>query len=231
MTFEFWDDVRSEAEIALNYQHKFDSGSLPSGLIANWQMDGFNGSNEAVDIVTAGTGSENNLTIGQRWQQALAYTTGSAGGRPAHQRKRDRWNDRWLSSFQADPDASQGPVMSDGLFLTKAADPGSFDSLHCKGSPLGDWTVRYQEAQLLWVRFGRNLQPLESALEHSTGTTGGSIGSISQITANVEARRSAVNTKSCMLQSDRQLLAGGDPSFNYRGLMRMAKACDEVRSK
>ena len=34
-----WNEVRSEAEIALNYQHKFDSGSLPSGLIANWQMD------------------------------------------------------------------------------------------------------------------------------------------------------------------------------------------------
>ena len=26
-----WNEVRSEAEIALNYQHKFDSGSLPSG--------------------------------------------------------------------------------------------------------------------------------------------------------------------------------------------------------
>ena len=44
-TFAVWNEVRSEAEIALNYQHKFDSGSLPSGLIANWQMDGFNGSN------------------------------------------------------------------------------------------------------------------------------------------------------------------------------------------
>ena len=54
-----WDDVLSEAEIALNYQQKIDSGSLPSGLIANWQMDGFNGSNEVVDVV-----SGNNLSIG-----------------------------------------------------------------------------------------------------------------------------------------------------------------------
>ncbi|MEM6474170.1 MAG: LamG-like jellyroll fold domain-containing protein, partial [Planctomycetota bacterium] len=53
-----WNEVRSEAEIALNHQHKFDSGSLPSGLIANWQMDGFDGSNEVVDVV-----SGNNLSI------------------------------------------------------------------------------------------------------------------------------------------------------------------------
>ncbi len=54
-----WNEVRSEAEISLNYQNKFDSGSLPSGLVANWQMDGFNGSNQVVDVV-----SGNNLSIG-----------------------------------------------------------------------------------------------------------------------------------------------------------------------
>jgi len=40
-------------------QHKFASGSLPTGLLANWQMDGFNGSNQVVDVV-----SGNNLSIG-----------------------------------------------------------------------------------------------------------------------------------------------------------------------
>ncbi len=54
-----WDEVRSADEIALNYQQKFDIGSLPSGLVANWQMDGFNGSGEVVDVVSA-----NNLSIG-----------------------------------------------------------------------------------------------------------------------------------------------------------------------
>jgi len=46
-----WNEARSAVEIALNHQHKFDSGSLPGGLIANWQMDGLNGSNEVVDVV------------------------------------------------------------------------------------------------------------------------------------------------------------------------------------
>ncbi|WP_020588981.1 DUF4347 domain-containing protein [Desulfobacter curvatus] len=54
-----WNDVRSAAEIESYYQQKIDSDSLPSGLIANWQMDGFNGLNEVVDIV-----SGNNLSIG-----------------------------------------------------------------------------------------------------------------------------------------------------------------------
>ncbi len=55
-----WDEVRSAAEIALNYQSKFDNGTLPDGLIANWQMDGFDGSGEVVNIV-----SSNNLSVGK----------------------------------------------------------------------------------------------------------------------------------------------------------------------
>ncbi|MEM7454635.1 MAG: LamG-like jellyroll fold domain-containing protein, partial [Planctomycetota bacterium] len=54
-----WDEVRSEAAISLNYQQKIDSSNIPSGLVANWQMDGFDGSNEVVDTVSA-----NNLSIG-----------------------------------------------------------------------------------------------------------------------------------------------------------------------
>ena len=82
----FWSDVRSEAEIGLNYQQKFDSGSLPSGLIANWQME-FNGSSEVVDIVTAGTASENNLSIGNATGTHWLHSQ-HAGRRLAHQRKR-----------------------------------------------------------------------------------------------------------------------------------------------
>ena len=55
-----WNKVRGAVEIALSHQHKFDSGSLPSGLIANWQMDGFNGSKEVVDVVAG-----NNLSSRQ----------------------------------------------------------------------------------------------------------------------------------------------------------------------
>ncbi|MDJ0779659.1 MAG: DUF4347 domain-containing protein, partial [Gammaproteobacteria bacterium] len=39
-----WDEVRSASEITLGHGQKLDSGNLPTGLIANWQMDGFNGS-------------------------------------------------------------------------------------------------------------------------------------------------------------------------------------------
>ena len=53
-----WDSVRSAAEIALNYETPFDPASLPGGLLANWQMDGFNGANEVVDVVNG-----NNLTL------------------------------------------------------------------------------------------------------------------------------------------------------------------------
>ena len=57
-----WDEVRSEPEIALNHLQKLDltpSEVASLGLVANWQFDGFNGSNEVVDVV-----SNNNLSIG-----------------------------------------------------------------------------------------------------------------------------------------------------------------------
>ena len=57
-----WNEVRSEAEISLNHQHKLDitpAEATALGLVANWQMDGFNGSNEVVDVV-----SGNNLSVG-----------------------------------------------------------------------------------------------------------------------------------------------------------------------
>ena len=51
-TFESGTKSAAKRKSSLNYQQKLDSGSLPSGLIANWQMDGFNGSNEVVDVVS-----------------------------------------------------------------------------------------------------------------------------------------------------------------------------------
>ncbi len=53
-----WDRVQSKGEIALNAQQKFDTANLPGGLIANWQMDGFNASNDIVDVV-----SGNNFSV------------------------------------------------------------------------------------------------------------------------------------------------------------------------
>ena len=62
-----WSEVRSAQEIALNYQNKIDSSSLPATLLANWQMDQFNGSNEVVDVVGA-----NNLSIGHAAEPDLS---------------------------------------------------------------------------------------------------------------------------------------------------------------
>lgn len=53
-----WDEARSAEEISLNYQHKFDSGSLPSGLVANWQMDTIDAGGKIADVV-----GSNDLTI------------------------------------------------------------------------------------------------------------------------------------------------------------------------
>ena len=125
-----WNEVRSEAEIALNYQDKFAAGSLPSGLVANWQMDGFNGSNQVVDVV-----SGNNLSIGH------ATGTGYTASTPV--------KDLHISEnavngtsvgyvVPSDPDSPQD-VVSDGLF-TEAGNPATWAE-YTSGSTLGDWTV------------------------------------------------------------------------------------------
>jgi len=51
--FRVWDDVRSQAEVQLNYQQKIDPNNLPDNLIANWQMEELTGlSNDTlIDIV------------------------------------------------------------------------------------------------------------------------------------------------------------------------------------
>ncbi|MBK9308527.1 MAG: cadherin domain-containing protein [Nitrospira sp.] len=56
-----WNDVRSAGEIAQHYQQQLDltpAEAAAVGLVANWQMDGFDGSSQVVDIV-----SGNNLSI------------------------------------------------------------------------------------------------------------------------------------------------------------------------
>jgi hypothetical protein len=56
-----WNDVRTAGEIAQYYQQQLDvtpAEAATVGLVANWQMDGFNGSNQVVEIVTG-----NNLSI------------------------------------------------------------------------------------------------------------------------------------------------------------------------
>ena len=53
-----WDQVRTAGDIALNHDRKL-TGALPAELVANWQMDGFDGSGQVVDVVGG-----NNLSVG-----------------------------------------------------------------------------------------------------------------------------------------------------------------------
>ncbi|MEZ6122857.1 MAG: LamG-like jellyroll fold domain-containing protein [Planctomycetaceae bacterium] len=130
-----WNEVRSEAEISLNYQHKFSPGSLPSGLVANWQMDGINGSNQVVDVV-----SGNNLTVGH------ATGAGFIASTPVddlHVSENATGGASVGYVVPSDPDSPRD-IVSDGLF-TEATDPAAFQPYYSDGSgggnTIGDWTV------------------------------------------------------------------------------------------
>ena len=62
MTFEFGTKSAVKPRWRANYQQKLDvtpTEAAAMGLAANWQMDGFNGASQVVDIV-----SGSNLSIG-----------------------------------------------------------------------------------------------------------------------------------------------------------------------
>ena len=124
-----WNEVRSEAEITLNHQHKFDGGSLPSGLVANWQMDGFNGSNEVVDVV-----SGNNLSVGHA---SGAGFTASTPVEDLHIAENSANGTSVGYVVPSDPDISND-LVSDGQFLK--GDTGAWTD-YTQGQSFGDWTV------------------------------------------------------------------------------------------
>ena len=69
-----WNDVRTAGEIALDHEHKYDSSSIPTGLIANWQMKELAGSTTVVDLINPGT---RDLTV-QHVGAVGAFTPGNA---------------------------------------------------------------------------------------------------------------------------------------------------------
>ena len=162
-----WNEVRSEAEISLNYRQKFDSGSLPTGLIANWQMDGFNGSNQVVDVV-----SGNNLSIGH------ATGTGFIASTPVE--------DLHVSEIApvgtsvgfvvpSDPDAPKD-IVSDGLFLETTV-VGSF-ATYTVGQTFGGWTVTQDNVDVA-SSSGFELTPSGGQSVDLSGVNG-AFGTISQ---------------------------------------------------
>ncbi|MEM8910529.1 MAG: LamG-like jellyroll fold domain-containing protein, partial [Planctomycetota bacterium] len=151
-----WNAVRSEAEISLNHQQKFDTGSLPSGLVANWQMDGFNGSNEVVDVVSGnnlsvghatGAGFTNSTPVGDLSISEVA-TAGSSVG----------------FIVPSDPDAPRD-IVDGGSFLNTTEGNNQTGSV-------GDWTVLSGNVDVTTYESG----PLGGVAIDLNGDTTGAIG-------------------------------------------------------
>ena len=125
-----WDEVRSEAEIALNYQHKVDPASLPAGLVANWQMDGFNGANEVVDVV-----SGNNLSIG--------HAAGFTSSTPVDDLNVDENSASGTSVGFVVPTELDGPnnIVGDGSFTAAGGGYQIFTAGQTIGGAEGSWLV------------------------------------------------------------------------------------------
>ncbi|EMI57701.1 LamG-like jellyroll fold domain-containing protein, partial [Rhodopirellula sallentina] len=134
--FRVWDHARGAEEIALNHQQKLDftpAEATAEGLMANWQFDGFNGSNEVVDIVTAGTGSENNLSIGH------AVGTGFTSSTPVedlHVAENTTNGSTVGFVLPSVPDVAED-IARDGLF--NEATPST--TQYGVTGTFGDWTV------------------------------------------------------------------------------------------
>ncbi|MCC9656619.1 cadherin domain-containing protein [Rhodopirellula halodulae] len=133
-----WNQTRSEAEIESDHRTKFDENNLPIGLVANWQMDGFDGSNEVVDVV--GT---NKLSVGH------ATGTGYSTSTPVADLHITEGSDAGTSVglvVPTDPDLVVD-LVDDGLFLD-APDPGSY-TRYTTGQTFGGWTVESGNVDLL----------------------------------------------------------------------------------
>ncbi|MFK7896673.1 MAG: LamG-like jellyroll fold domain-containing protein, partial [Myxococcota bacterium] len=100
--FRIWSEARTNPEIELSHQQKYDSASLPAGLVANWQMDGLTGadSTQIVDVV-----SGNNLSIAQVGEiRSWTNPTGgvSADGNTLTYVHDDGQADGWTSQINSD---------------------------------------------------------------------------------------------------------------------------------
>ncbi len=139
--FRIWDEIRSEEEIALNYQHKLDLTPVQAeaiGLVANWKMDGFDGSGEVIDGING-----NNLSVGHAtgpWyiasepDQYLHVSTHARDGTV-------------IGFIQADESYISNDLVRDGRF-NEASDPGSFQN-YTAGQLIGDWTVSHGDVDLI----------------------------------------------------------------------------------
>jgi len=129
-----WNTARSEIEIALNHQRKFDPTALPSDLVANWQMDGFSGTgnNQITNVVNTGA----DLTIKH------ATGDGFVAGIPTDFLNIDENTANGSSVgfvVPTDPDEPQN-LVNDGLFTSRDT-TGHVEEGDTIGGPDGHWLV------------------------------------------------------------------------------------------
>ncbi|MCC9598944.1 DUF4347 domain-containing protein [Stieleria sp. JC731] len=129
-----WNDIRTEAEISLNYQQKLDLSPAEAstiGLLANWQME-LNGSNQIIDIVSEGT-TNNRLSVGHASGGGFSTSTPTTGLHIAE----DSVNGATVGYVTPSQPDTDSDVIADGLFLESLP---SGDQFGVTGS-FGDWTV------------------------------------------------------------------------------------------
>ena len=107
------------------------AAAMPSGLVANWQMDGFNGSNEVVDVSESGN---NRLSIGTRNRYRLRRQ--HAGRRPAYQRK---CTTERVLAMSCQPIRTSAMIWSMTANSSKS-DTGSWTD-YTQRANVGGWTV------------------------------------------------------------------------------------------
>jgi len=162
-----WNEVRNEADISLNYQHKLDltpAEASAIGLVANWQMKGFDGSGEVVDIV-----SGNNLSVRH------ATGTGFVASTPdddLHTNENAVAGSTVGFVVPSDPDLSND-IVNDGLFLD--GDSGTWQS-YFNGQSFGGWTVVGGVGVDHTSQFPSPLGGVGIDLERGVGDEGGVIG-------------------------------------------------------
>ena len=130
-----WNEVRSDAEIALGHNTKVDSNNIPSSLVANWQMDGFS-AGEVVDIV-----SGNNLSV-EHVPASIDYTPGTAV--ESLNVYENASNGTMVGSVSASADQFLEDVVLDGRFAEQTIS-GSFQTFTSPAS-FGDWDVTNNQA-------------------------------------------------------------------------------------
>ncbi|MEM7313471.1 MAG: cadherin-like domain-containing protein, partial [Planctomycetota bacterium] len=131
-----WETVQTEAEIALNHQEKFDSTNLPTGLIANWQFDGFDHAGEIPDIVSGYNSLSVQHATGAGFTESVAVEDLNVDENAAN---------GTTVGFVVPTNPEVGDdILIDGRF-TEQSITGQFETLTAPAT-FGDWEVTNNQA-------------------------------------------------------------------------------------